>query len=303
MKDSITKSNDVNSSNEKNMNSNDVNSKNMKTDNIKGKNIKAKNKAFIKSTNNKAIMKISVLIFWIFIWQAAYLSIGNELYMPAPLDVLNRLMELLKEESFWRSVLYSVFRVFSGVALSVFFGVLLGIISGISDSAYELLNPAVVVIKSTPVMSFIIIALIWFSSSVSAIFICFLMCFPIIWTATVEGIRNVDKKLLEMAKVYRVKTKKVITGIYSPSLRPYFTAAITTAVGLGWKVTVAAEVLSSPKNSIGENLFSAKAYLDSVSLFSWTVVVIILSFLFEGVFVSFMKKRTGIASKEAGDEH
>src|SRR5690606_28424798 len=121
-----------------------------------------------------------------------------------PLDVFSRLGELLKEESFYVSVAYSVFRVFSGIALSVFFGVLLGIVSGMNDIVYQILNPAIVVIKSTPVMSFIIIALIWFSSSVSAIFICFLMCFPIIWTGTVQGIKNVDKKLVEMGRVYRV---------------------------------------------------------------------------------------------------
>lgn len=242
-------------------------------------------------SKNKAVFKAGVLLFWLLIWQAAYLAIGNELYMPAPLDVIRRLGELLKEESFYVSVAYSVIRVFSGIALSVFFGVLLGIVSGMNDIVYQILNPAIVVIKSTPVMSFIIIALIWFSSSVSAIFICFLMCFPIIWTGTVQGIRNVDKKLVEMGKVYRVNKSKMIRGIYIPSLKPYFTAALTTAIGLGWKVTVAAEVLSSPKNSIGENLFSAKAYLDSVSLFSWTVVVIMLSFLFEGSLSGLMKKR------------
>lgn len=239
---------------------------------------------------SRILFKTGVVLFWIAIWQAAYLAIGNDLYMPAPLDVFSRLGELLKEENFYTSVTYSVFRVFSGIALSVFFGVLLGLVSGMNDIVYEILNPAIVVIKSTPVMSFIIIALIWFSSSVSAIFICFLMCFPIIWTGTVEGIRNVDRKLVEMGKVYRVNKTKMIRGIYIPSLKPYFTAALTTAIGLGWKVTVAAEVLSSPRNSIGENLFSAKAYLDSVSLFSWTLVVIMLSFLFEGSLTGLMKK-------------
>ena len=70
---------------------------------------------------------------------------------------------------------------------------------------------------------------------------------------------------------------------------PYFTAACITCLGLGWKVTVAAEVLSHPKIAIGSNLHTAKAYLDSTELFAWTFVVILLSFIFEIVFSRIIK--------------
>lgn len=133
-------------------------------------------------------------------------------------------------------------------------------------------------------MSIIIIALIWFQSGRVPIFVCFLMCFPIIWTNAVEGIRQVSKDLLQMAKVYRVNRSLIIRRIYIPSIRPYLIAGVTTALGLGWKVTVAAEVLSNPKFSIGGNLYGAKVYLESSQLFAWTSVVIILSFAFEYLF-------------------
>jgi NitT/TauT family transport system permease protein len=56
---------------------------------------------------------------------------------------------------------------------------------------------------------------------------------------------------------------------------------MTTALGIGWKVTVAAEVLSHPRFSIGTYLYESKAYLNTPQLFAWTLVIILLSFIFE----------------------
>lgn len=193
---------------------------------------------------------------------------------------------------FWKSVAYSIYRVMAGLILSILLGVGIGIISSMNDYVYDLINPLMTAIKSTPVLSFIIIALIWFSSSNVPIFICFLMCFPVIWLNVVTGIRNVDEKLLEMAKVYRVRKSTVLRKIYLPSIMPYFSAASITCLGLGWKVSVAAEVLSHPKNAIGSHLYSAKVYLDSSDLFAWTVVVILLSLLFESIFAQLIRRIT-----------
>lgn len=244
-----------------------------------------KTKSYIKT--------ILIIGFWIMVWQIGYIIVGRDLYLPAPFQVFSRLTELGAEKAFWTSIMYSVYRVGLGVILSVILGIAVGIISGMNDLVYEILNPAMVAIKSTPVMSFIILALIWFSSTNSPIFICFLMCFPLVWTNTVAGIRNVDKKLLEMAHIYDVSKKQIIKKIYLPSLKPYFVSSSVQALGLGWKVTVAAEVLSNPRHSIGGNLYAAKAYLDIPGLFAWTITVIGLSYVFEVFFVSLMKKKMG----------
>lgn len=233
---------------------------------------------------NKKIARIIVAIFWIAIWEIASLLIGKEVYLPSPLNTIKALLTLSITSKFWYSIAMTFIRVVLGFVISCIAGIILGIICGLNRFLYELLNPLVIAIKSTPVMSIIIIALIWFQSGRVPIFVCFLMCFPIIWTNAVEGIRQVSKDLLQMAKVYRVNRSLIIRRIYIPSIRPYLIAGVTTALGLGWKVTVAAEVLSNPKFSIGGNLYGAKVYLESSQLFAWTSVVIILSFAFEYLF-------------------
>jgi NitT/TauT family transport system permease protein len=234
--------------------------------------------------------KVFILLFWILVWQIAHMAIGRDIYVPSPVSVFERLSELILTELFWTTVFYSIYRVILGILVSVILGVVLGVVSSLNESIFNILNPLIIAIKSTPVISFIIIALIWFKSSNVPIFICFLMCFPIIWTNVVEGIRNTDGKLLEMVKVYKVKNSLILKRVYLPSIIPYFNAALITSLGLGWKVSVAAEVLSHPRNSIGSQLYSAKIYLDSSDLYAWTLVVIILSFLFEYVMVRWTGK-------------
>lgn len=148
------------------------------------------------------------------IWQAVHLIIGRDIYVPSPLSVFIRLSELVFLKSFWLSVLYSIYRVVAGILLSIVIGAITAVFSAISAFVLNLIHPLMTAIKSTPVLSFIIIALIWFSSGNVPVFICFLMCYPVIWTNLVTGIKGVDKKLLEMSKVYKVK-KTVVFKKYS----------------------------------------------------------------------------------------
>lgn len=228
-------------------------------------------------------------MFWISLWYLLHVYIQKELYLPAPIDVIIRITDLIVKQSFWISIGSTMFRVLVGILLSLTVGTAFGIIASFNRVFYDLLFPFVSAIKSTPVMSFIILALLWFSSSNVPIFICFLMCFPIVYSNVIEGIRNTDRTLVEMAKVYGVTKKKILSKIFLPSIRPYILAAVSTTLGLGWKVSVAAEVLSHPRFGIGSNIFNAKVYLDSVELFAWTFVVIILSVCLESLFQKVMK--------------
>jgi len=240
--------------------------------------------------NKKIAKKILIFLFWVCIWEVSHRVIGRDIYVPSPFSVLVTLRELIVQPVFWKTIVFSIYRVLIGLGWSILVGITVGTICSINSYLYDLIHPLIIIIKSTPVLSFIIIALIWLSSSNVPIFICFLMCFPIIWTNVVAGIRNVDVKLLQMARIYGVSRFNIVKKIYLPSIKPYLTAACLTSLGLGWKVSVAAEVLSHPRNAIGSQLYGAKVYLDSSGVFAWTFVVIVLSVIFENVFNRFIGK-------------
>ena len=94
-----------------------------------------------------------------------------------------------------------------------------------------------------------------------------------------------DRSLLEMAQVFRVPFPRVLRSIYVPQVLPYFRAAADTALGLSWKAGTAAEVIGLCSGTIGERLYTAKVYFQTADLFAWTAVIVLLSVLFEGLFL------------------
>ena len=141
------------------------------------------------------------------------------------------------------------------------------------------------VIKSTPVASFIILALLWIKRDSLPVFITALIVVPIVWSNVSEGIREVDKSLVEVTKVYKFSPLKKLIKLYVPSVAPFFMAACRSSLGMAWKAGISAEVLSTPEMAIGTELFFSKTYLDTPALFAWTLVVIILSIVIEKLFV------------------
>ena len=99
-----------------------------------------------------------------------------------------------------------------------------------------------------------------------------------------------DVQLLEMAKVYRLSKWCTFRRIWVPSVMPFFRMACSSALGLGWKAGIAAEVLTSAKNSIGKEIFEAKQYMETVNLFAWTLVVIVLSLLIEKLVLALLDR-------------
>ena len=237
------------------------------------------------STIQNRIVKAGAIIFWLLVWEAASLLIGEELFLPSPAGVLIRLSEIIWLPEFWPSIAFTLVRIMLGFLLSVAAALALAVLSYLSRPAEILIEPVVKVVRATPVASIVILTLVWISSRNLSVVISFMMVFPIVYSNVLEGIRNTDHDLVEAASVYRIRAFKRIRYIYVPSVIPYFNAAIRTALGLAWKSGIAAEVIALPDGSIGERVYEAKIYLSTPDLFAWTLVIIVLAFLFERFFL------------------
>lgn len=229
------------------------------------------------------------IAFWLGLWQLIYALTNNDVLVASPIKVAERLIAFLPDGEFWLSVWNSFLGVFRGYIIGVFLGVLLGISTALSDILHTLFKPFLTAVKTTPVVSFIILALVWLPKMRVPVFITVLMVMPIVWANIASGIRNTDRKLLEMASAYDFSFKSKLKLIYLPSALPSFFAACETAVGLGWKAGIAAEVLCTPDNTIGMNLKNSQVYIETADLFAWTAAVIILSLVLEKLLVAVMK--------------
>ncbi len=236
-----------------------------------------------KKIYTKILTTLAVAAFWILIWYLAAARVGLELLLPSPAHVCRRFFELLGESVFWRTMGSSLVRVTFGILQAVAAGIILGVFTAKSKVASALFGPPMTVIKSTPVASFAILAALWLGRERLPVFVTLLIVLPIVWSNVETGVKQVDKGLLEMAKVYRVGAAKKIFGIYVPSVTPFFGAAFKTSIGLAWKAGISAEVIVNTPNSVGQKLFESKAYFETVDLFAWTAAVVLLNLILDTV--------------------
>lgn len=235
--------------------------------------------------------KVVVLLFWISLWQILYLIVGKAVLVPSPLDTIRCLWNMVQEKDFYLHILFTLERVLIGVGLSLVLGMLFATLSYKMQFIALLLKPMVALMKSTPIMAIIILALLWFKSNEVPIFVCILMCYPIVYTNLLTGLRALDKELIEMSKLYQVKRWIAIRKCYLPQISRYFLASVQLGLGMAWKVVIAAEVLALPQYAIGDALLSAKLYIETTEVFAWIIVIVGLSQLGENIVDLLFKKR------------
>lgn len=230
--------------------------------------------------------------FWLAVWQLGAMALHQSILLVSPIQVLVRLAQLAVTLTFWQAIAYSLCRIVLGFLAGIVLGTVLAALAARFRRAEELLAPAMLAVRSIPVASFIILALILFSSRNLAVLIAFLMVLPILYSSVLEGIRAADPQLLEMAQLFRIPPRRRIRYVYLPQVLPYFRSACGSALGLCWKAGIAAEVIGMPRGSIGERLQQAKVYLDTPDLFAWTLVIVLVSLAFERIFNRLMAAST-----------
>lgn len=255
-----------------------------------------------------------VIFIWIILWQIAAWVIGRPIFFVGPMEVCESLVMQIPTLDFWRTIVQSSVRICGGFLLAFAVGAVMGITASRIRLLQEFLEPAMSLMQSVPVASFVILALIWIGSENLSVLISFVVVVPVIYRNTLQGMASADEKLLELAQVFRISGVKKFLYIYRPALFPYLYSASRIAFGMAWKSGVAAEVIGVPDFSIGEKLYMSKIYLSTAELFAWTLVIIAVSRVFEWIFlkvlmlgnmipnVRFAKERTCFQVKDMDDK-
>lgn len=238
---------------------------------------------------------LPALVFWTAVWYLAALALDNPLLLPTPVQVLRCLGNMMLTAAFWQTAAVSMLRILLGVGCAVGLGTVLAVLTTRSRLLHTLIAPAMTAMQATPVASFTILVLIWVNRDYVPVLICAMMGLPIVWNSVSGGIRLTDPQLLEMAKVYRLSKLHTLRRIWIPSVMPFFRTACSSALGLGWKAGIAAEVLTVPKRSIGRMISESKLYLLTEELFAWTLAVIVFSLLLQKIMQRLLRGREGHA--------
>jgi len=224
---------------------------------------------------------IFILLFWLVVWHVASLVVGRELILPSPLRAFESLADLVMTASFYRDVATTISRCIIGMTLSFATGLIAALFAYRFSVVRSIMSLPVLVFKATPVMAIILIILLSFRTSNVPVVVCFLMCFPVVYTNLLAGFDNIEKNHIELIKFYRLNTTDKVRFVYMPSVMPQISTSLNLIAGLSWKTVVAAEVLAAPAVSMGYNLFLSKVFLQTSNLFAWIIAIVCLSLVFE----------------------
>ena len=225
------------------------------------------------------------MLLLLVVWQLLSLFSGTKFLLPPPRDVAVRFGQLFTEKEGWLAVIQSGERILQGVFLSATVAVILAFVAWRVKVMQRLIAPFVLLMKTVPIVSFILIALFFLGNQVLTIFICGLVVFPMVYESVLAALSGVSHELLEMAHVFCLKKRDTLRFIIVPSCRDPFLAAMSVAIGMAWKAGVASEVLSLAKPSVGWHLHDSRLYLDMEGLLAWTLAIVLLSFISEKLII------------------
>lgn len=231
----------------------------------------------------KITLTITSVIFWILLWYILSCRIDSEIFLPNPRAVLKALINLSGHSDFWKIILSTFTRIVQGFLCAVTLGVICASAAYFVQAIDIILSPFMKFIKTVPVVSFIILALLWVSSEKLPILISFSMVLPVIYINVLQGFRSVNMDMVEMSRVFRMSGGMKLRFIYLPYIIPSFISACKIGLGFCFKAGIAAEVIGLPVRSIGSELYKSKLYLMTDELFAWTVVIVLMSVFFERV--------------------
>ena len=245
---------------------------------------------------NKKALEICSNIFYpllalalvLAVWAICFKAYNNPIVLPEPGVTLKAFFTLFGEKYFWTNIGWSILRTLLCFAISFAFAVVLASLGNLWKPLNKTLAPIITILRAAPTVAIILIAYAFMANNKLAIVVGLLIAFPILYSAFFSAIENVDKDLLEMAKIYKVKPIDRIFSIYLPSVTPTLFDMSRSTISLTFKVVVAAEILTSIPKSIGVWIKYEQNIFDIEYLLAWTIASIVIAFILEGI-VSLLK--------------
>ena len=235
----------------------------------------------MKTNFKKIIYPIIAVFAWLFIWELIAQIVGEKLILPGIIPTISAFLNILQKSNFYLSVIFTLLRITVGFLCGSLIAFLLATVSYKIEVVKVIISPFMTLVKAVPVASFIMIVWIMAGSDSVPTIISALMVLPIVYHNTLSGLNSIDKELYELCKIFKLTAKERFEFLYFPSLLKYVIPAFVSTSSLAWKAGVAAEIIAYTANSIGKEIYFAKADFEIAEMFAWTFVVIIISLLIE----------------------
>ncbi len=230
------------------------------------------------------------LITIVLIWAVASLIISSDLILPSPAKVIGTIVNELSMERTWAALGTTLAKIGVVLLVTVIFGVAFGFLIGLNDTLYDIFRPAILIMQAIPIITWLaLVMFIWGIGWTGPVVVSILALIPQTILSTAIGVRTTDKRLTEVAKVYKVRTGKVIKDIYFGSIIPQIIGAIQVVIGNVWKVVVVSEYMCGD-DGIGVLIAWARQSVAANRVYAYTFIVITIGLVVENLVHRYTKK-------------
>lgn len=224
------------------------------------------------------------LVLLVLAWKLLAFLVGKDILLPPPEKVLGEALALYPTGRFLAALWATFLRGTAAFLISLLLGGAIGIAAGLFPLFDAALAPLLTIIRATPVLALILVALLWFPSGFVPVFAAVLMCFPVMVTNAAAGVRAADGRLLEMASLFMVPRREQLLRLRLPEAAPFLLSGARNCLGMSWKVVVAGEVLSQPLKALGSGMQESRVLLETPRVLAWAAASVLLCGLTEWLF-------------------
>lgn len=243
---------------------------------VKGRKINNKKVKSKKKINAQPIIIGSILpIILVISWELlSRFGVFPAYQLPAPTTILETISSMASDGSLWSHIGITTYRVFAGFLIGTIVAVILGSLVGFYEKAEQLFDPMIQAFRSIPSLAWVPLFILWMGiGEPSKVTMIALGVFFPVYLNIVSGILNVDRKLIEVGKIYRLNTFQLVYRIILPASLPSFLVGLRSGLGLGWMFVVAAELMGASQGLgyllvLGQNTLSPETILASIILFA-----------------------------------
>lgn len=212
-------------------------------------------------------------------WQVVAMLVHQPELLPTLPRLLESFLHLWSKPSFYQALGATVGRAIAGLLLSLGLAVVIAPFAARKPLISAFLRPLLTLMRSIPVISFILLALILLTPESMPLLIAFLTMFPLLTENLIQGWNHLQPDYDRLAQLFQFPRRDRLMQVIYPQLAPYLFSGLASASGFGWRAIIMGEALGQCSWGIGSQMKQAQLFIEVPELLSWTVVAMLLSFL------------------------
>lgn len=180
-------------------------------------------------------------------WEAAVaFGYAEGRLMPPPSRLFRTIYDLAVSGELLRHIVATLARVFVGFTLGVIAGTMLGALAGASRLARDIVDPTLQGLRSVPSIAWVPLFILWLGIfEASKVTLIAVGCFFPVYLGVLGAIASVDRKTVEVGRIFRLSPPALVGRILLPAILPAYVIALRQGLGLGWMFVVAAEFMGA----------------------------------------------------------